>query len=168
MNKVKHKNNYGFSLIEVVVATGIFGLIISIVFGIYILAAAAQRQIIAVKNVEDNIRFAMESMAREIRTGSSFGGGGNTLSFVNAKGESVVYRLNNNTAEKSSDNGINFDALTGPEATVNYLNFYLLGAAPGDGVQPRVTTTIGITSIVGNRSANLKIQTSITSRILQP
>ncbi|MDO8676382.1 MAG: type II secretion system protein [Candidatus Azambacteria bacterium] len=157
----------GLTLIELMVATGIFGLVISVVFGIFILATINQRRIIALRNVGDNVRFTMESMAREIRTGKNFGGSINSLSFTNARDESVIYRLNNQIIEKSSNGGSSYFSVVGPEVTVDYLNFYLIGQTAGDGLQPRVTITTGVTSKVGNQSVNSKIQTTISERLIQ-
>ena len=96
MKKFKKINKEsGLTLIELIVALGIFGLVIGMVSGILVLALMSQRRITALRNVEDNIRFATESMAREIRTGKNFNTSGNLLSFTNANGESIVYRLNN-------------------------------------------------------------------------
>jgi len=164
----KHNNKEsGLTLIELIVAIGIFGLVVSMAFGVFGLALTSQRRIIALRNVEDNIRFTVESMAREARTGKNFNGGIDSLSFTNAKGDSVIYRLNGSIVEKSSDGGAGYSAVTGSETTVNYLNFYLMGQMPGDGVQPRITITIGAVSQVGNQSANLKVQTTISGRFLQ-
>lgn len=157
----------GLTMIELIVAIGIFGLVVSMAFGIFILALTSQRRIIALRNVEDNIRFTIESMAREIRTGKNFSSDAGSLSFTNAKGEAVIYRLNGGIVEKSSDGGANYSAVTGSEAIIDYLNFYLIGQAADDGLQPRVTITVGATSQVGNQSANLKIQTTISERFLQ-
>jgi len=161
------QNMAGLTLIELIVAIGVFGLVVSMAFGIFVLAIVSQRRIIALRNVEDSIRFTIESTAREVRTGKNFSGGVDSLSFTNAKGELVIYRLNGGIVEKSSDGGANYSAVTGSETTVNYLNFYLMGQAVGDGLQPRVTMTIGATSQVGNQSANLKVQTTISGRFLQ-
>ncbi len=157
----------GLTLIELIVAIGIFGLVVNMVFGIFVLAIVSQRRIIALRNVEDNIRFTIESMAREIRTGNNFSGGAGSLSFTNAKGESVIYRLNGGIVEKSSNGGADYSTVTGSETTVNYLNFYLMGQAAGDGLQPRVTITIGAASQVGKQNADLKVQTTISGRFLQ-
>jgi len=166
--RITNKNKEGgLTLIELIVAIGIFGLVVNMVFGIFSLALVSQRRIIALRNVEDNIRFTIESIAREVRTGKNFSSGVGSLSFSNAKSEAVVYRLNSGIVEKSSDGGANYSAVTGSEATFNYLNFYLLGQAPGDGLQPRITITMGATSQVGNQSANLKVQTTISGRFLQ-
>ncbi|MDO8443460.1 MAG: prepilin-type N-terminal cleavage/methylation domain-containing protein [Candidatus Azambacteria bacterium] len=165
MNKTN--KNSGLTLVELVVAVGIFGLVVTVVFGVFGLALTSQRRIIALKNVEDNARFSIELMAREIRTGRNFSGGIGSLSFINAKSESVIYRLNSNVIEKSSDGGISFLPVTGPETIIDYLNFYLAGQAAGDGLQPRITITIGATSRINNQSANLKVQTTISGRFLQ-
>lgn len=168
MLKIKnHNKERGLTMIELIVAVGIFGLVIGMTVSIFVLALASQRRIIALRNTEDNVRFAIEAMAREIKTGKNFNGGGSSVSFTNAKGEAVIYRLNSNVVEKSSDGGVNYSAVTGTETTVNYLNFYLMGSAIGDGLEPRITVTIGVTSSVGNQTANLKIQTTLSERSLQ-
>ncbi len=163
----KYNKEFGLTLIELIVAIGIFGLVVTMAIGILVIALVSQRRIIALRNIEDNSRFTIESMAREIRTGKNFSSGVGSLSFTNAKGEAVIYRLNGGIVEKSSDGGVNYSAVTGSEANVNYLNFYLMGQAAGDSLQPRVTITMGATSQVGNQSANLKVQTTISGRFLQ-
>ena len=157
----------GFTMIELIVAIGIFSLIVSMVSGIFVLSILIQRRIIALRNAQDNIRFTIDSISREVRTGKDFSSVSSSLSFTNAKGEAVIYRLNNNEVEKSSDGGVTYSAVTGPEVTVDYLNFYLSGQAAGDRLQPRITITIGATSRVGNQTGNLKIQTTISERLLQ-
>lgn len=163
----KNKKESGLTMIEIMVAVSIFGLVIGIVIGTFVLALSSQRRIIALRNTEDNIRFTIEAMAKEIKTGKNFSGGGNSISFTNARGEAISYRLSSNIIEKSSDGGVNYSAVTGTEVTVNYSNYYLMGQAAGDGLEPRVTITIGITSSVGSQTADLKIQTTISERFVQ-
>ncbi|HEY4494976.1 MAG TPA: type II secretion system protein [Candidatus Paceibacterota bacterium] len=168
MTLIANKNNEsGLTMIELIVAMGIFGLVVSMTAGIFVLSIISQRRIIALRNTEDNIRFAIEAMAREMKTGQNFSGGGSSIAFTNARGEAAVYRLNGNVIEKSSDGGASYSAVSGAEIVVNYLNFYLMGQAIGDGLEPRVTVAIGVTSSVGNQTANLKIQTTISERLLQ-
>lgn len=168
MTRTANKNKErGLTMIELIVAIGIFSLVIGMAIDIFVLAVATQRRITALKNVNDNIRFTIESMAREIKTGKNFSSIGGSLSFTNANGGAVLYRINMNAVEKSSDGGTNYSAVTGSEVTINYLNFYLMGQSAGDGLEPRITITIGATSQVGNQSANLKVQTTISERALQ-
>ncbi len=162
-----HNKESGLTLIELIVAMGIFGLVVSMIFGVFVLAIVSQRRIIALRNVEDSIRFTIESMAKEVRTGKNFSGGVNSLSFSNAKNESVIYRLNGGIVEKSSNGGASYSAVTGSETVIDYLNFYLNGQAAGDSLQPRITITVGATSQVGNQNANLKVQTTVSARFLQ-
>ena len=162
-----YEKENGLTMIELIVAIGIFSLVIGMTVGIFVLALSNQRRIIALRNTEDNIRFTIEAMAREIRTGKNFSSGGNSISFTNAKGEVVIYRLNNSAVEKSSDGGVNYSTVTSAETIVNYLNFYLMGQATGDGLEPRITITIGVTSIISGQTANLKIQTTVSERLLQ-
>ena len=163
----KKNKEYGLTLIEVVVAIGIFGLVVSIGFGVFNIAIMSQRRVIALKNVEDNIRFTIESMAREIRTGRNFSDGAGSFSFTNAKGEAVIYRLSVGSIEKSSDGGASYLAMTGSDTIVNYLNFYLAGQTANDGLQPRITVTMGATSQIGNQMSSSKIQTTVSARLLQ-
>ncbi len=165
--RITNNKENGLTIIELIVAIGIFSLVVGMTVSIFVLALSSQRRIIALRNATDNIRFTTEAMAREIKTGKNFSGGGSSVSFTNAKGEAINYRLNNNIVEKSSDGGVNYLAVTGAEAAVNYLNFYLMGQATGDGLQPRVTVTIGVTSSIGSQTANLKVQTTISGRSLQ-
>lgn len=163
----EYNKESGLTLIELIVALGIFGLVVTMVVNIFVVVLISQRRIISLRNIEDSARFALESMTREIRTGKNFGGTVNSLSFTNAKSESIVYRLSLKTIEKSSDGGTSYSVITGPDVAVDYLNFYLLGQAPGDGLEPRVTITIGISSKVGNQISNTKIQNTISQRSLQ-
>ncbi|KKQ92807.1 MAG: hypothetical protein UU81_C0016G0008 [Microgenomates group bacterium GW2011_GWC1_41_8] len=168
MLKIKNYNKEnGLTMIELIVAIGVFGLVVGMTVGIFVLSIISQRRIIALRNTEDNIRFAIEAMAREMKTGKDFSGGGSSISFTNAKGEATAYRLNSNVIEKSSDGGSSYSAVSGTEVVVNYLNFYLMGQAVGDSLEPRITITIGVTSSVGSQTANLKIQTTISERLLQ-
>ncbi|MDP2638865.1 MAG: prepilin-type N-terminal cleavage/methylation domain-containing protein [Candidatus Azambacteria bacterium] len=162
----KYNTESGLTLIELLVALGIFSLVLLMIFGVFGLALKNQRHIVALRNVEDNVRFAMDSMSREIRTGSGFSSGLASLTFTNAKGVSVIYRLNNNTIEKSSAGG-EYLKITGLETTVDYLKFYLSGQALGDTLQPRISIAMGATSRVSNQSSNLKIQTTVSARLLQ-
>ncbi|MDO8743198.1 MAG: type II secretion system protein [Candidatus Azambacteria bacterium] len=166
MKIIKNKER-GMTLIELIVAIGIFGLVSLVIFGIFILATGYQRRIIAFKNVEDNLRFSIESMAREIRTGKDFNDGGNELKFTNAKGDKIIYRLNNGIIQKSSNDGISYLDITGTDTAIDYLTFSLMGQTPNDNAQPRITITIGATSKVGAQSSNLKVQTTVSSRLLQ-
>ena len=160
----------GFTLLELIVAIGVFSAVISASTGIFISTLTAQRKAIALQNVQDNIRFAAESMAKEIRTGKNFSVNGEAqLNFTNAAGASVIYRLAGAAIEKSSDSGATFLPITADNIEVAVLKFYLTGETEGDGLQPKITIT------AKTRSKNVKIaeqsemnlETTISAREIQ-
>jgi len=114
----KQKLNSGFSLIELVVAVSIFAIVITVIALFFNSSIVSQRRIVASQNLQDNVRYLIEFMAREIRMGSDFDVGtgatnltlpqninifsrinflgSDTLKFVNYKGESVTYSWDRN------------------------------------------------------------------------
>lgn len=155
-----HKNNRasGFTLIEMIVAVGVFAVAMLISVGAILSISAAQKRAIAIQNVQDNIRFALETMVKEARLGTQFrcsaiiddldtilnyanaptppttpqdcSNGGPSFIFINARGDAVVsYQLKNNQIERWSDAPDNvFYPITSTNVTINELWFYVLGA----------------------------------------
>jgi len=62
----------GYSLIELLVAIGIFATVVAIMSGMFMTSLRGQKKAVTVQNVADNIRYAMEIMSKEIRMGSNF------------------------------------------------------------------------------------------------
>jgi type II secretory pathway pseudopilin PulG len=172
--KLMIKENNGFTLIEVLVAIASFIVIISIVVGGFAGALRSQRQAITLLNANYNSSLVLEQMAREIRTGMNFSinplafPAGSELSFLNANGQSVVYRLNTNNLgiEKSVDGGLP-KKITADDVVVDYLTFILSGENPQDGKQPRITILVGIRSRESGVSGSVvNLQTTISPRFL--
>jgi prepilin-type N-terminal cleavage/methylation domain-containing protein len=103
------RKSLGFTLVELMVAMGIFGVLSSVVLTIYFqLVQAANRAAIATE-VEQSASFLMEIMVRGIREAECVGGGGNLLliySDPNCEGEYSIF-------EKSCDGGICYLARNG-------------------------------------------------------
>lgn len=201
--------NRGFSLLELIVAMGVFSIAAVVVVGSFISLLDAQRRAVANQTAMDNIRFAMDAMAKEIRTGSNYA---NTCSFadyipatgvkpfpcpaikfINAKKEEVFYRWRNidgSVIEKAIDPVLsfscidNFDdpihsacpdtgkflAITDEKVRIDDLKFYIIGNAPGDGLQPYVVINIEATVNPNNPKARTEIalQTAVSQFRLQP
>src|SRR5262245_61681011 len=62
----------GFTLIEVIVAIGVFSILFAIAAGGFLSALRAERQAAALLAAESNASIALERIAREIRTGYYF------------------------------------------------------------------------------------------------
>jgi prepilin-type N-terminal cleavage/methylation domain-containing protein len=75
----------GFTLIEMIVSLGVFSFVITIAVGALLMLVAASKQLQGEQVVMTNLSFALDSMTREIRTGTyyycdsqaSTGGAGN-------------------------------------------------------------------------------------------
>lgn len=92
-----------FTLIELLIAIGLFSVVITIAMGGFVRALRSQRQVVALIAANSNVSLVMEQMSREMRTGYYFCE--NTLSvqcnndkadmplisFLNARGENIVY-----------------------------------------------------------------------------
>jgi len=62
----------GFSLIEMIVSLGVFSVVITIAVGALLTMIASNNQLQAEQSVMTNLSFALDSMTREIRTGSHY------------------------------------------------------------------------------------------------
>ena len=62
----------GFTLMELLVAVGIFALVMTVVAGVVIRLSAAQRVIRDKKDILNELRFAIDLMGQEINSGSAF------------------------------------------------------------------------------------------------
>lgn len=189
--KRKAKNSkLGFTLIEMIVAVGIFSAVMLISVGAILSIHNAQRRAIAMQNVQDNLRFAVETIAKEARTGTSFHcdfdigdrfaprrcpEGADSFVFLNARNETVAYRVQGTQIERGEyDPGtgaFDFFPITAQNVTIDRFIFYVIGtndppSFTPDGFQPRITVIVGGRAEVKNQSIRLDLQTTISQRLL--
>ncbi len=62
----------GFTLIELIIALGVFGVVITTAVGALLMLVATNEQLQQEQNVMSNLSFALDSMTREIRTGTDY------------------------------------------------------------------------------------------------
>jgi len=155
MASSKQKATRGYTLIELVVAVGVFALVMTLVSGAYLMMIALTRQSHGTAIGIDNLSFALETMTRTIRTGTNYscGGGdcsgGSSLSLVDSGGETVTYSYSaSNCANNDSACAVFRGALPLTDASIvkiSSLLFYVSGTRPaseGDDAQPYVTIVI--------------------------
>ncbi|MDO8594704.1 MAG: type II secretion system protein [bacterium] len=158
------ENSRGFTLIEMLVAIGIFSIIMVISVGSLLSLIEANRKAQALKTVVNNLHFALENMSRNIRTGDTYHCGSGSpeepldcpdtsdpvLVFKGRqKNMFIAYKLNNGAIERSQDTNAgtlmvpsNFIPITAPEVIVNQLQFFVDGTENDDGKQPRVLIVV--------------------------
>ena len=153
-------NNRGFTIIELMVAVGLFLIVVSIAAAVFVQSLRSQKQVVALMAANDNASLTLEQMTREIRLASQFTSTCTRLSFTNYFGEAVSYELNNDAIER------NGRPLTAANVKVHYLCFSLLGETVGDGLATRVTIRLGVSARGGLEDFLTRLQTTVSSRVL--
>lgn len=111
--KKLQKREDGVTLLELLVSVSMFAAVVSIVVAIFISMAFAQKRSASAVDIDSATYFALESMAKEIRTGSDFvfptnsdvgltldcswgsiNSSCSALKFINYRNQIVIYRLN--------------------------------------------------------------------------
>lgn len=147
------------------VSVGVFAIFVGLGAGLFLSVLRGERHAAAFRAMEENVRFSMEAMAREMRTGKGFSLFGSDLSFTNARGESVRYRVKAGVIERSSDGGLTFGRMTSDRVNVATFAFRLAGEAKNDQKQPRITLLIDANVNDPRVSIpSLHLETTITQR----
>jgi prepilin-type N-terminal cleavage/methylation domain-containing protein len=162
------KSTKGFTLIEMMVAVSIFAIVMLVATGALLSIVDANRKAQSQQTAFSNLDFALESMSRAIRVGTTFrcitgsytnanvdqahdcNGGGSAFAFEPFAGsplssnDQVVYRLNGTQIERSTTGGASnsFIPITSPEIYVEGLTFYVRGSTAGDSLQPQVLVSV--------------------------
>lgn len=156
----------GFTLLEMIIAVGIFTIVVTIAMSGLLNLSDVNKDSINFSNLSDNIRFTLEMMAKEIRTGTDYSLSGNVLTFKNAFGNTIVYKSENSRIKRSSDGGVNFLAMTASGIKIEELKFVVSGALSGDRLQPKILIRIKASVLFKNKKTEINLQTLVSSRNL--
>ncbi len=168
---MKNDTSKGFTLIELMVAIGLFASIMAIAAGAYLTMIHVDQQAQAIATGIDNVSFALGSMTRNIRSGSEYCGGrqtlcgsqpSNTFTFTDETNNTIEYAFNppSGTTGGSIQETINGGLpilLTAPSVNITRLDFYSSGVESyswsGDINQPYVEIIVSGTVSAGPGSA---------------
>lgn len=168
----------GYTLIELIIAVGLFSLIMTLTSGAYFVMIDINRQTQGITAGINDLSFALESMMRSIRTGVEYQcngsgdceNGGESFSFTNSRGDDISYSRNVSTLaiQKTVNGGVSVPLTDASAIQVTSFMFYVSGTGkpPVDYEQPHVTITISGTIDPG-RGKPLEpftIQTGATMR----
>jgi hypothetical protein len=169
-NKINIFNNKGVSLLEIVVALGIFLIVILAVVSFFEISIMNQRGAINAGNIQESMRYAFEAMSKEIRMavedelGSCVGAGkiyqvgSNNLKFINQYDECVEYYLENSRIKIKR--GAVEGWVTSENIKADELAFYL-----DEVTQPRVTILANLSiPVKSGISREMILQTTVSSR----
>ncbi len=150
----------GYTMAELLVAIGVFAIVVSIAVGGFARALRTHRQAAALMAANNNISFAIEQMAREIRTGFDFNLIGTALSFDNANNEYVIYDFASNGITRGGASPTT--KITDENVIVEYLHFTLMNVL---NYPPRIIINVGVRPNAEGVSAGLiHLQTTVSSR----
>ena len=162
----------GYTLIELVVAVGLFALVMTLASGAYLLMIDLNRQAQGIATGINSLSFSLETMTRSIRTGTSYNcgnganymgdctypNGGSNFTFTDADGTSVTYArgfqsLDGSVGAITKKVGNDTVTFTDPSVNISSLKFYVSGTTQGDDYQPYVTIVVSGTVSSGPRKA---------------
>lgn len=148
----------GFTLIEIIVAAALFSLISLAITNLFISAIKGQRQITSLQAVQENGRYLMESISKEIRTSQivSNDGMATNLQIKNADGENIEYVFSNKQITRNGE-------ILNSENIETDGRFYIKKTNS----QPRATVVMVLNYKSNKPEQNIKInlETTMSSRV---
>jgi prepilin-type N-terminal cleavage/methylation domain-containing protein len=171
-NKISSRYHRGFTLVEMIVAVAIFATVVLIAVGALLSIVSANRKANELRVVMENLNFAIESIARDIRTGEDYGCTGvsgdcsasSRLTFIDQSGALVEYQFQGSAIKRNIEG--KSVPVTSSEVVIEDVRFYVTGASPsGDSRQPRVLMVIkGLAGIEGRNETRFNLQTTVSQR----
>jgi len=165
-----HSGTRGFTLVEMIVAVGLFAVVMVVCVGALLSLANANRKAQALESVINNLNIALDEVVRNAREGSVYHGAGGDASCgtgayntphdcVNGGTIFAFEPYGNTSADQpwvysfaqdrngvgriyKSENGGSPIAITGPDVSIQSVEFYIVGSTPGDTVQPKVIIVV--------------------------
>ncbi len=175
----------GFTLVEMIVAVGLFAVVMTVSITALISLIDANRKAQALQSVMNNLNIAVDGMVRAIREGSDYRCGGvnpgnpdcaetpGTIFYFqpscSASCSDWIYSFRDGRLWRSVDGLTSSELpLTAPEVTIDSVLMYVIGATRGDNIQPKVV--IIIKGSAGLPKTNVRttfhIQSTAVQRVL--
>lgn len=165
----------GFTLMEILIVSGMFAVLITVVASIFVFALRVESRVFATKKVLSQMSYSIEYMTRALRMaekdtigdcidrGSNYEVGAASIIFKSALqgGNCQKFYLDDGQLKiRDFDAGTDFD-LTSLDVEILNLNFAANGEDQGDVFQPFITIYLEARS---SDSSVLEIQTSVSQR----
>lgn len=165
MKGIKAKK--GFTLIELLVSVGIFIIVVSVVLSLFLSTLSGYRKSLAIQDVQDNARYILGFMGKELRMSEINSATYNQLSITRHDGQDVTYVFDGGKIIRQvSGNPYESGPINAENVSING-QFHADGVGTGDQQQPTVTIMMDIeTTGPKQRQAQLSIQTTLCPRKL--
>ncbi len=163
----------GFTLIEMIVAVGLFAVVMLISVAALLSLSAANRKAQALQSVVNNLNISIDGMVRSIREGSDYKCGGSVDDCTDGRNSFSYESLNDGNIRIEFDGNSllrNRVPMTAPEVHIESATFYVVGARRGnaDTEQPKVMIVLKGTAGASANSAQstFHIQATAVQRVL--
>jgi len=180
----------GFTLVEMIVAVGLFAVVMLVSTATLLSLVSANRKSQSLQSVMNNLNIALDGMVRSIRMGTDYHCGGppyseamdceegTILAFKALSGDTWIYWFAEDengigriykSETGSADDGI---AVTAPDVVIDNLEFYAVGTARGAAdpahIQPKVVIVLKGTAGArdARTSTTFAIQATAVQRVL--
>ncbi len=177
----RYRHHRGISLVEVIISTSLFVIILLSMTDIFRLILNSQREAIATQNVQENLKYFFEVISKEIRMAKRAGGGcahlpanqrfatstnayGDVLYLKNYHDQCVAYYLSddNGVTRFKVERGSESDFLSPAQINIDDLHFIVHEDV---GAQAYVSINLSAKSIGREADVSeMRVQTTITSR----
>jgi len=156
------KKRAGFTLIELLVGLTIFSLTITAATGLFITAFRNQRKSIAIQNVQDNGRYLLGFLSKEIRMGKITSSDGETFNL------SISHPVNGDISYSFSNNHIMRNGEIIDSDEVNVSGRFFIDGRGADIEQPQVAIALEVetTGQKIEEHAKMNLQTTLSQREL--
>ena len=182
------KTQKGLTLIELIIALGVFSMAILVSVSIFISTLKVQRRVLASQSGIDSFRYAIEIISKEVRMAKKdLGACGHSgyvyfvpvsqdqVSFVNIEDECVRYALTEGRLVKymSGQDGFSLGEMpvTSEDVFISKIKFLSSEAREGvgSGIQPRITMAVTFQPKTGasTTAGEVNIETTISSRFYE-
>ena len=175
-NKSITKNS-GLTLIEVLVAMGIFSMVISVVIGIFVSGSNSQRRILGINTAQREAGYLMETISRELRMAKAIditqeNNADDVIEFTNHDSNVIKYcRANPGVGCLAGGNYLSRDGaiISSSDVKIEELVFYVTdnfdGLAPVESEkQPVITIVMKVKSKDGSE-VEFTLQNSVSLRL---
>ena len=172
----------GFTLIELIVAMGLFAFVAVISTSVMIAVIDGNKKVRSSTLAVDSLRFALDSMTREMRVGSNFECNGNAgvdltvmedtadcargaiIGFQTSELAFMQYKFESNKLQRKLNAGAWID-LTGDSTVLTRADFYVRGSTVGDTEQPLITIVLeGYVGLDPDTGSTFELQTAVAQR----
>jgi prepilin-type N-terminal cleavage/methylation domain-containing protein len=184
MKEFKKQTNKGFTLVELMVASSVFAVIMVVSVGALIVTLNTAKRAKALRMTMDNVNFAMESMSKSLRMGTNYTcvssgtidvssdplprdcNNGSFISFIPQNKDHtyrVGYQLINGILNRYDNSSIPVPIISN-DVKLDTLNFTVKGSDPNDGRQASVYIIMKGTIMVKGVPNSFAIQTMASQR----